>query len=101
MLFNPDTAPGGVTYYLRGFKAAAQSSKMEPIVARARSDGEIETLVTSFGREPKGGLVVMPDFFMFNHVEPIISLAAGNNAPTIYPRRFVVGKTGAIDPERQ
>jgi len=96
MLFNPDTAPGGGMYYLRGFEAAAQSSKVEPIVARARSDGEIETIVTSLGREPKGGLVVMPDFFMFNHVEPIISLAARNNVPTIYPWRFVVGKNGAL-----
>jgi putative ABC transport system substrate-binding protein len=96
MLFNPDTAPGGGMYYLRGFEAAAQSSKVEPIVARARSDGEIETVVTSLGREPKGGLVVMPDFFMFNHVEPIISLAARNNVPTIYPWRFVVGKNGAL-----
>jgi putative tryptophan/tyrosine transport system substrate-binding protein len=96
MLFNPDTAPGGGMYYLRGFEAAAQLSKVEPIVARARSDGEIETIVTSLGREPKGGLVVMPDFFMFNHVEPIISLAARNNVPTIYPWRFVVGKNGAL-----
>jgi putative ABC transport system substrate-binding protein len=96
MLFNPDTAPGGGTYYLRGFEAAAQSSKMEPIIARAHSDPEIETVVTSLGREPNGGLVVMPDFFMFNHVEPIISLAARNNVPTIYPWRFVVGKNGAL-----
>jgi hypothetical protein len=96
ILFNPDTAPGGGTYYLRGFEAAAQSSKMEPIISRARSDPEIETVVTSLGREPKGGLVVMPDFFMFNHVEPIISLTARNNVPTIYPWRFVVGKNGAL-----
>jgi putative tryptophan/tyrosine transport system substrate-binding protein len=96
MLFNPDTAPGGGIYYLRGFEAAAQSSKMEPIIARARSDAEIETVVTSLRREPNGGLVVMPDFFMFNHVEPIISLAARNSVPTIYPWRFVVAKNGAL-----
>jgi putative ABC transport system substrate-binding protein len=96
ILFNPDTAPGSGTYYLRGFEAAAQSSRMEPIVARARSDAEIETVITSLGREPNGGLVVMPDFFMFNHVEPIISLAARNNVPTIYPWRFVVTKNDAL-----
>src|SRR6266568_1479237 len=70
MLFNPDTAPGGGTYYLRGFEAAAQSSKVEPIAARARTDTEIETAVTSVGGASDGGLIVMPDFFMFNHVEP-------------------------------
>jgi putative ABC transport system substrate-binding protein len=53
MLFNPDTAPGGGTYYLRGFEAAAQSSKMEPVVARARSDAEIETVVARTQRRSR------------------------------------------------
>jgi ABC-type uncharacterized transport system substrate-binding protein len=96
ILFNPDTAPGGGAYYLSGFEVAAQSSKMEPITARARSDAEIETVVASLGKEPNSGLVVMPDFFMFNHVQPIILLAARNNVPTIYPWRFVVAKNGAL-----
>ena len=38
----------------------------------------------------------MPDFFMFNHVEPIISLVARNGVPTIYPWRFVVARKGAL-----
>src|SRR6476619_7261863 len=42
ILFNPDTAPGGGAYYLRDFEAAAQSSKVESVVARVRSDAEIE-----------------------------------------------------------
>src|SRR5205807_4571924 len=49
MLFNPDTAPGGGVYYLCDFEAAAQASKVEPIAARARTDTEIETGVTSLG----------------------------------------------------
>ena len=48
ILFNPDTAPGGGTYYFRDFETAARSSKVEPIAARARSDPEIELVVTSF-----------------------------------------------------
>jgi putative ABC transport system substrate-binding protein len=38
----------------------------------------------------------MPDFFMFNHVEPIISLAARNKVPAIYPWRSVVVRKGAL-----
>jgi putative ABC transport system substrate-binding protein len=49
MLFNPDTAPGGGKYYLADFEAAARSSKVEPIAARAHSDAEIEAVVTSLG----------------------------------------------------
>ena len=96
MLFNPDTAPGGGTYYFRDFEAAARSTKVEPIAARARSDAEIEAIVTSLGRESGGGLVVMPDYFMVNHVGPIILLAARNNVPAVYPWRFVVAKDGAL-----
>jgi putative ABC transport system substrate-binding protein len=96
ILFNPETAPGGGNYYLRDFETAAQSSKVEPIAARARSDAEIEGAVTSLGEKPDAGLVVMPDFFMFNHVQPIILLAAQNKVPTIYPWRFVVSRDSGL-----
>jgi putative ABC transport system substrate-binding protein len=96
MLFNPDTAPGGGAYYFRDFEAAARSTKVEPIAARARSDAEIEAVVTSLGGKPGGGLVVMPDYFMLNHRGPIILLAAQNNVPTVYPWRSVVVRDGAL-----
>jgi putative tryptophan/tyrosine transport system substrate-binding protein len=96
MLFNPDTAPGGGTYYFRDFEAAARSSKVESIAARARSDAEIEAVVTSLGGEPGGGLIVMPDYFMFIHSRPIILLAARNNVPTIYPWRFTVVRDSGL-----
>jgi hypothetical protein len=96
MLFNPDTAPGGGTYYFRDFEAAARSSKVEPIAARARSDSEIELVVTSLGGEPGGGLIVMPDYFMFIHSRPIILLAARNNVPTIYPWRSTVVRDSGL-----
>jgi ABC-type uncharacterized transport system substrate-binding protein len=96
MLFNPDTAPGGGAYYFRDFEAAARSTNVEPIAARARSDTEIEAVVTSLGGEPRGGLVVMPDYFMLSHRRPIILLAARNNVPAIYPWRSVVANDGAL-----
>jgi putative ABC transport system substrate-binding protein len=96
MIFNPDTAPGRGTYYFRDFEAAARSSKLEPIAADARSDAEIETVVTSLGGEPRAGLVVTPDYFMFNHSEQIISQAARNNVPTVYPWRSVVARQNGL-----
>jgi putative tryptophan/tyrosine transport system substrate-binding protein len=92
MIFNPDTAPGRGTYYYRDFEAAARSVQLEPIEARARSAAEIEAVVTSLGGEPRGGLVVTPDYFMLNHSQQIVSQAARNNVPTIYPWRSVVSK---------
>ena len=48
------------------------------------SDVEIETAINDLGREPRGGLVVMPDVFMLAHHVPIISAAARNNVPAVY-----------------
>src|SRR2546423_9325647 len=96
MLFNPDTAPGGGKYYLRDFAAAARGSKVAPITARAQSDDEIANVVSSLGRGADGGLIVMADFFMLNHVQPILSQAARNNVPTIYPWRYVVTNEGGL-----
>ena len=73
MIFNSDMAPGHGTYYFRDFEAAARSSKLEPIAADARSDAKIETVVTSLRGEPRGGIVVTPDYFMLNHSQQIIS----------------------------
>jgi putative tryptophan/tyrosine transport system substrate-binding protein len=84
-IFNPDTAPGrGSYFFLPSFEAAARSFKMEPIVVPVHSDAEIETAITSLGREPGGGLAIMPDIFTLVHRAPIISGAARNNLPAVY-----------------
>ena len=43
-----------------------------------------ETTITALGREPGGGLVVMPDTFMAAHRAPILLAAARNNVPAVY-----------------
>jgi putative ABC transport system substrate-binding protein len=84
IMFNPDTAIGGGSYFLPPLEAAARSLKAEPIAAPVHSDAEIETVMTSLGREPGGGLVIMPGSFMVVHRAAIISLAARNNVPAVY-----------------
>ena len=83
-MFNPDTAPGGGSYFLPSFEAAARSLKVAPIVAPVHSDAEIETVIASLGREPGGGFVVSGGVFMGVHRAPIILLAARNNVPAVY-----------------
>jgi hypothetical protein len=53
-------------------------------VAPVHSDVEIETTIVALGREPGGGLVVMPDVFTSRHRAPIILAAARNNLPAVY-----------------
>jgi putative ABC transport system substrate-binding protein len=55
-----------------------------PIAAPVHSDAEIETTITSLGREPGAGLVLPPDGFTIIHRALIVSLAAQNNVPAVY-----------------
>jgi putative ABC transport system substrate-binding protein len=66
------------------FEAAARSLKVVPIFAPVQSGVEIETAISALGREPGGGLVVMPGVFTISHRAPIISAAARNNVPAVY-----------------
>jgi putative ABC transport system substrate-binding protein len=82
ILFNPDFNP--VSVYMPSFETAARSLKVEPIIAPVHSDIEIETAITALGREPGGGLLVMPSAFAPPHRALIISAAARNNVPAVY-----------------
>ena len=81
IMFNPDIAPGAL---LPSFEVAARSLKVGAITAPVHSDAEIETAIMAIGREPLGGLVVMPDGFTVEHRVPIILAAARNNVPAVY-----------------
>jgi putative ABC transport system substrate-binding protein len=82
-MFNPDTAP--VSTYRPSLETAARSLKVEPIITPVHSDVEIEMAIIALGREPGGGLLAMPDEFMVVHRAPIISAAARNGVPAVYP----------------
>jgi putative tryptophan/tyrosine transport system substrate-binding protein len=83
ILFNPDTALASLC--LPSFEATARSLKVEPIITPVHDDVEIETAIIALGREPGGGLVVIPDIFSVVHRVPIISAAVRNNVPAVYP----------------
>jgi putative ABC transport system substrate-binding protein len=82
IMFNPDTALASA--FMPSLEKAARSLKAELIIAPVHSDVEIETAIIDLGREPGGGLVVIPDAFMVAHRASIISAAARNNVPAVY-----------------
>jgi putative ABC transport system substrate-binding protein len=94
IMFNPDSAP--VSTYMPSFEAAARSVKVEPIAASVHSDAEIETTIIALGREPGGGLVVMPGSFIVTHRAPIISAAARNNIPAVYAFSYYARDGGLL-----
>jgi putative ABC transport system substrate-binding protein len=94
--FNPDTSPGGGSYFLAPFEAAARSLKVAAIAAPVHNDAEIEAFITSLGGEPKGGLVVNLDAFMYSHRATTILLAARYAVPTVFSVSVAVREGGLI-----
>jgi putative tryptophan/tyrosine transport system substrate-binding protein len=83
IMFNPETAPP-ISIYMPSLETAARSLAVVPFNAPVHSDSDIETAIMALGREPGGGLVVMPDVFMIVHRVPTILAAARNNIPAVY-----------------
>ncbi len=87
ILFNPATAPGGGSYYLDPFNAAAQPLGVETIAALVHDNSEIESVIAAQARKPNSGLVVMSDVFPLIHRTEITALAARYRLPAVYPYR--------------
>jgi putative ABC transport system substrate-binding protein len=82
LMLNPDTSTA--LSFISLLETAARSLKVAATIAPVHSDAEIETAITTLGREPGDSLVAMPDVFMFGNRAPIISAAARNNIPAVY-----------------
>ena len=74
----------------------SSSLKVMPIIAHVHSDREVEAAIVALGREPGGGLVVMPDAFTTAHRVPIILAAARNNVPAVYTQSFFAREGGLL-----
>jgi putative tryptophan/tyrosine transport system substrate-binding protein len=96
MLFNPSTAAGHGSSFWQSFEEAARSFSLTPIAARVQSAADIEAAISALGHEPDGGLVVMSDQFLTVHRELIVTLAAANRVPAIYPFRYFVTNGGLM-----
>jgi putative ABC transport system substrate-binding protein len=94
IMFNPETAP--ISAFMPSFETAARSLKVAPITAPVHSEAEIETAIIALGREPAGGLVIIPDTFMVAHRAPIILTAARNNVPAVYYRSIFARDGGLL-----
>ena len=59
-------------------------------------DGKIERAIADFGKEPDGGLIVLPHRHTLANRGPIIQLAAENRLPTVYPFRSFAAEGGLL-----
>jgi putative ABC transport system substrate-binding protein len=95
IMFNPDN-PSPALVLLPPFETAARSLKIVPITAPVHDDSEMETAINDLGREPRGGLVVMPNSLVIAHRAAIISAAARNNVPAVYSASVLARDGGLL-----
>jgi putative ABC transport system substrate-binding protein len=95
-MYNPDSVPKGVAYYVPTFMESAKEFHIAVIAAEARSSDEIKTAMADLGGAPDSGLIVIPDNFTSFHRELIVSLAARLRIPAIYPYRYFVDEGGLL-----
>ena len=89
LLFNPRTAPGGGTKLIwPHLESAARAMSVEPVSMRVASAADIERSLRSHASTSGGGLVVMPDGFMFLNSARVVELANELGIPAIYPFRL-------------
>lgn len=84
LLFNPDAAPGGGSFYIRTFEAAAVTLAVTPMLAPVHNAEEIERVISRLEGQPTSGLVVTPDYFVASQRELIIAVAARHKVPAMY-----------------
>jgi putative tryptophan/tyrosine transport system substrate-binding protein len=93
-MLNPDNSPSSI--FLPSLETAARSLKVVTITAPVYGDAEIETAIIALGREPGGGLVVMPSPFMTAHRAQVILAAARNNIPAVYAFSYYARDGGLL-----
>ena len=95
LLFNPQTAPP-LEFYMHSIQAAATSFAIQAVANPVHDKEEIEGVIAAQGRDPEGGLIVMPDVSNDVYRELIIALAARYRVPAIYYNRFFSELGGLI-----
>jgi ABC-type uncharacterized transport system substrate-binding protein len=95
LMLNPDTGSYYVEY-LRSVEAVALSKSVQATLAPVRAPEEIERIIGALGREPGGGLIILPSASITAHVQEIIELVARHRLPAIYPFGYLARQGGLV-----
>jgi len=93
LIANPKRTP--YDYFVRSAKSAASVLGIDLTPSPIDTAMDIEGVILSLAREPKGGLVVLPGTPV-EHRDLVISLTARHRVPAVYPFRFFVAAGGLM-----
>jgi len=82
--------------YIGSIEGLAPSLGIHPIPQGVSNAAEIESALQAFAREPKGGLIVLPDATTAVHLRLIVDLAARHRLPASYPYGYYARSGGLM-----
>jgi putative tryptophan/tyrosine transport system substrate-binding protein len=94
VIFNPDAIPAHE--WLPPIQERAQSLGPDIIIAPVRDPSALERAIAEFGRDPGGGLLIMPEAFTALHRHTIIEAALRSKLPAIYPWDYFARAGGLV-----
>jgi putative ABC transport system substrate-binding protein len=94
VLMHPET-PAHVAYW-RAAQSAAPSFGVQATAAQVHDRDDVEHAITTFARQPDGGLIVVPHPITTANRNLIVELAARHRLPAIYPYRFFPTSGGLL-----
>lgn len=94
--YNPQSAPGAGTLFLKPFIETAKEFKIKPVIAQVHNEDEIRDAMSRLAANADSGLIVMPDNFTTLHRQQFISLAAQLRIPAIYPYKYFAEEGGLL-----
>jgi putative ABC transport system substrate-binding protein len=91
LIYNPQTHTG---QHFQSIDSVSQTLAVKAIRLPFSNAAEIERALGDFAREPKGGLLVLPDISTNLYNDLICTLAARHRLPAIYPFRHFITNGG-------
>jgi ABC-type uncharacterized transport system substrate-binding protein len=95
LMLNPDMG-SYYTGYLQSVQTVALSNGVQATLAPVRNLDEIDRVISSLGREPGGGLIVLPSAPITVHIQQIIDLSARHRLPAVYPFEQYAAQGGLL-----
>ncbi|HXZ46814.1 MAG TPA: ABC transporter substrate-binding protein [Pseudolabrys sp.] len=95
IIYNPATAPYAPMFF-PAMQAASPGMAVALAISPVRTVADIERVIAGISHEAGGGLIVVPDSFMFGQRQQIIALAAKHRLPAIYPLQIFIPDGGLI-----
>ncbi len=95
VIYNPATAPYAAMFF-PAMQAAAPKMGVTLSISPVHTAADVDRVITETSRKQAGGLIVVPDSFMFGQRQQITALAAKHSLPAMYPLGIFIPAGGLI-----